>query len=226
MHNTAIRLAIVDDEQLIVKLLEAFFRAKENIEVVSTAYSGEQFLEQLPKLESLPDVLLLDLRMKKIDGVEVTTTLRTQYPGIRVIVISSYYKQSFTGYMLKTGVSAFLPKGILPEQLYQIVQTVHQTGHYFLSEQIETMRTQVSPKVPKPRFSVEETITEREREILQLICQQYTAQEIADKLFIAKRTVEGHKNKLLAKANVKNTAGLIIYAIQKQLIDINTLNLL
>lgn len=220
-----IQLAIVDDEQLIVKLLEGFFTQQANVNVFLSAFSGEEFLEELEKSEQLPDIALLDLRMKELDGIELTSILKEKYPSIRIIVISSYYKKYFMGYMLKTGVSAFLPKGILPTELLKIIETINQEGYYFLPEQVDMMRTQIAPKAPKPKLSIEATLTSREKEVLQLICQQYTAQEIANKLFITKRTVEGHKNKLLSKIGVKNTAGLIIYAIQKNIVDIQSLQI-
>jgi DNA-binding NarL/FixJ family response regulator len=224
--TSIIQLAIVDDEQLIVKLLEGFFSQQVETHVALFAFSGEDFLEQLAEFPDKIDVLLLDLRMKDLDGLEVANILKEQYPDIHVIVISSHYKKSFIGYMLKTGVSAFLPKGILPQQLLEIIKTVYQKGYYFLPEQVEVMRTQIAPKAPKPKFSMETTFTAREKEILELICQQNTAQEIADKLFITKRTVEGHKNNLLSKIGVKNTAGLIIYAIKEKIVDVDSLNIL
>lgn len=218
--DKVIQLAIVDDEQLIVKLLEGFFSEEPHIHVLLAAFSGEAFIEQLSKLEQLPDIVLLDLRMKTLSGLDVTTILKEQYPSIHTIIISSHYKESFMGHMLKMGVSAFLPKGILPKQLLNIIEVVHDKGYYFLPEQVDVMRTQIAPKAPRPKFSLEATFTSREKEILQLICQQLTAQEIANKLFITKRTVEGHKNRLLSKTGVKNTAGLVIYAIQNNIVDI------
>lgn len=224
--TSIIQLALVDDEQLIVKLLEGFFTQQAETEVVLSAFSGESFLEKLATFDRKIDVVLLDLRMKELSGIDVANVLKEQYPDVHVIVISSHYKKSFMGYMLKTGVSAFLPKGILPQQLLKIVKTVYLEGYYFLPEQVEVMRTQIAPKAPKPKLTLETTLTAREKEILELICQQKTAQEIADKLFITKRTVEGHKNNLLSKIGVKNTAGLIIYAIKEKIVDINSLNIL
>lgn len=224
--TSIIQLALVDDEQLIVKLLEGFFSQQEETEVVLSAFSGESFLEKLSSFDRKIDIVLLDLRMKELSGIDVANVLKEKHPDIHVIVISSHYKKSFMGYMLKTGVSAFLPKGILPQQLLKIVQTVYQEGYYFLPEQVEVMRTQIAPKAPKPKLTLETTLTAREKEILELICQQKTAQEIADKLFITKRTVEGHKNNLLSKVGVKNTAGLIIYAIKEKIVDVNSLNIL
>lgn len=219
-----IQLAIVDDEQLMVTLLKSYFNNQEGIHVLMTDNSGEQFLDQLEQSETLPNVVIMDLRMAELDGAETTAIIKEKYPSVKVIVVSSYYKKSFMGYMLKTGVSAFLPKGILPDELLEVVQNVYRTGYYFLPDQVEIIRGQVTTRAPKPKFTLEASITSREKEILSLICQQHTAQEIADKLFIAKRTVEGHKNRLLSKTGVKNTAGLVIYAIQKRIVDISTIH--
>src|SRR3989338_3656544 len=188
-----ITVAIVDDETLIVQLLEDYFRKVDSVQVVMKAYNGKEFIDQLKQTDKNPD--------------------------IKVIVMSSHYMSSFMGYMLKTGVNAFIPKEISPDFLTNVIHSVKQHGYYFSEEHVEVMRTQIAPKVPKPKLTQQEILSEREMEILKLICQQYTSQEIADKLFIARRTVEGHKGNLLLKTAVKNTAGLVIYAIQNQLID-------
>ena len=214
-----ITVAIVDDETLIVQLLEDYFRKVDSVQVVMKAYNGKEFIDQLQQTEQRPDLVLLDLRMKEMDGIETTTYLREHYPEIKIIVMSSHYMSSFMGYMLKTGVNAFIPKEISPDFLTNVIHSVKQHGYYFSEEHVEVMRTQIAPKVPKPKLTQQEILSEREMEILKLICQQYTSQEIADKLFIARRTVEGHKGNLLLKTAVKNTAGLVIYAIQNQLID-------
>lgn len=214
-----ITIAIVDDEMLIVQLLEDYFRKVDSVQVVMKAYNGKEFIDQLKETDKHPDIVLLDLRMKEMDGIETTTYLREHYPEIKIIVMSSHYMSSFMGYMLKTGVNAFIPKEISPDFLTNVIHSVKQHGYYFSEEHVEVMRTQIAPKVPKPKLTQQEILSEREMEILKLICQQFTSQEIADKLFIARRTVEGHKGNLLLKTAVKNTAGLVIYAIQNQLID-------
>ncbi|MDH4474739.1 MAG: response regulator transcription factor [Fluviicola sp.] len=214
-----ITIAIVDDETLIVQLLEDYFKKVDSVQVIMKAYNGKEFIDQLKETDQHPDIVLLDLRMKEMDGIETTTYLREHYPEIKIIVMSSHYMSSFMGYMLKTGVNAFIPKEISPDFLTNVIHSVKQHGYYFSEEHVEVMRTQIAPKVPKPKLTQQEILSEREMEILKLICQQFTSQEIADKLFIARRTVEGHKGNLLLKTAVKNTAGLVIYAIQNQLID-------
>ncbi len=216
-----ISIALVDDDVLIVALLNDFLQKQDSIEVSLTANSGEELINKLESQKKLPDILVIDLKMKHINGAEVTEFLKVNYPSIRTIVISSHYKLSLMGFMLKTGVSAFLPKGISPQQLIEIIKEVHVKGFFFLTDQLEVIREQISSKVPQPTLNTKNILTEREQEILKLICLQKTAKEIGEQLFITQRTVEGHKNKLFLKTETKNIAGLVIYAIQSGLIESN-----
>jgi len=207
--NQKIKLAIVDDEALIVQLLTDYFNRQDETEVCVQAGDGQEFIDLLQGLKNLPEVVLLDLRMKELNGVQTANLLKDQYPDIKVIVISSHYQKSFIGHMLRNGIDAFLPKGINPQEL---------KGHYFTDEHIETMRQQISSRAPKPSFD-NDLLSEREKEVLRCICLQATAKEIAEQLFITKRTVEGHKNNLMIKTGARNSAGLVIYAIQNGLFD-------
>jgi len=214
-----IKVAIADDEELFVQLLENFLNKQAHLTCIMTALSGEELLKQIEKSPEKPTIVLLDLRMKNLDGAETVSKLKDRYPAIKCIVISSHYQKSFMGYMLRAGVNAFIPKGISPANLLKVVDSVSQKGFYFLEEQVETMRSQIKTQAPKPKLKLEEEFTEREREVLTLLCQQYTAKEIADKLFVSKRTVESHKDNLFAKTGARNLAGLVIYAIQNQLVN-------
>ncbi|MCH2225748.1 MAG: response regulator transcription factor [Crocinitomicaceae bacterium] len=221
-----IKLAIVDDDVLVVELLANFLSLNKEFEITFTANSGEECLEKINAADTdVPDVLLLDLRMGKVTGLNVLEELGGTEPDIRIIVISSHYKDSFMGFMLKTGVSAFLPKGISPKKLEEVIFEVFQRGFYFLPDQLNMVRSQVSSKAPKPELVEENLLSEREIEILKLICNQKTAKEIGESLFIAQRTVEGHKNNLFVKTGARNIAGLVIYAAQKEIILIEELPL-
>ena len=219
--NSKIKIAIVDDEALIVLLLSDFFSKLERFDVLMTASDGLQLIEGLQKAESLPDVILLDLQMKEMNGIDATAILKKEFPDIKIIVVSSFYKKTFLGYILKLGINAFLPKGVHPEQLVEAIEEVYAKGYYFLEEQIDVMRSQLSSKTPVPVLTAKDELSEREIEVLRLICLQFTAQQIADQLFISPRTVEGHKSSLLLKTGTRNIAGLVIYAIHKNIIDID-----
>lgn len=221
-----IRITITDDDTLIVSLLQGYLHNRDGIEVLFTAGSGEELLEKLAAAETLPDVMLLDLKMAGMDGIEATTQLKALYPEIKVIVVSSHYQKMFMGFMLKTGVSAFLPKGVSPIELVDVIKTVHKQGYYFKDDQLQVIKDQIPAKAPKPEVNQDSLLTEREIEVLRLICQQKTAKEIGDILYITQRTTEGHKNNLFAKTGAKNIAGLVIYAIQHNIIKVEELPLI
>jgi len=215
-----IYIAIVDDDSLIVSLLKEFLNHQPNTQVLFTANCGEELLTQLKGSRNLPAIVLLDLKMEGMGGIDVLPHLKSRYPEINTIVISSYFKPSFTGFMFKSGVAAFLHKGISPTNLFSIIQTVDEKGYYFSDDQIETLREQVSSKSPAPILDAKDTLTEREIEVLSMIIEQKTAKEIGELLFITQRTVEGHKTNLFAKTGAKNLAGLVIYAIQNKIVKI------
>jgi DNA-binding NarL/FixJ family response regulator len=185
--------------------------------VVSTSTGGHHFLNETDT--DLPDVLLLDLRMSNGDGLEVMSALSQKSAGTKIIVLSSFYRRSFMGQMLKMGAHAFLPKEIEMEELLRVINAVYHTGHYFSDEQIEVMRSQLSNKLPEFHAFSKDALTEREIDVLKLVCQQLSTKEIADTLFISPKTVETHKTNLMIKTCVKNMAGLVIYAVQNNIVD-------
>jgi len=220
-----IKLAIIDDDYLIVTLLKSFFNQKSTIEVVFDTTDGRLFLDFLEEeSSSAVDILLLDLKMKTIDGLEILRHIKIKQSELKVIVISSHYQDQTIGFMTKEGVASFLPKGISPYELLSIIKQVNKKGFYLTSTQVEILRDQISLKVPKPvMIESEELLTDREIEIIKLLCRQKTAKEIGETLFIAQRTVEGHKNNLFSKIGVRNVAGLIVYALQKNIVTLEEL---
>ncbi|MEL6864877.1 MAG: response regulator transcription factor [Bacteroidota bacterium] len=214
-----IRLGIIDDDRLIVQLLVPILEESGKIAVVLTAHSGQGFLEKLEAQAIQLDVILLDLRMRNGSGLDVLTQLQNGRKTMKIIVLSTFYEHSFIGQMLKIGADAFLPKEIDQEELIATIEEVHQKGHSFSTEQMQAIRKQLSPRAPKLHFPQKEGLTPREVEVLQLLCQQMTTQEIAGFLFISPKTVESHKSNLIVKTGVKNTAGLVIYAIQNQIVN-------
>lgn len=221
-----IKLALVDDDYLIVTLLKSFFNQDQSTQVVYDTTDGYQLFNYLEEKNTEPiDILLLDLKMKTIDGLEVLKHVKTNHPELKVVVISSHYQDNSIGFMTKEGVSGFLPKGMSPFELLDIVKQVHKNGFYLNKDQMEILREQISSKVSKPMIDEDELLTDREKEIIKLLCQQKTAKEIGEHLFITQRTVEGHKNNLFTKIGVRNVAGLIVYALQKHIVTLEELSL-
>jgi len=218
MEHSKIKIGIVDDDLLFVQLLKNYIDNNGDYQVTLTSTGGYQFLTE--DSGSL-DILILDLRMTNGDGLEVMSELAKRETETKIIVLSSFYRRSFMGQMLKMGAHAFLPKEIELQELLAVIKTVHHTGHYFSNDQIDVMRTQLSNKLPEFHAFSKNELTDREVDVLRLVCQQLSTKEIADSLFISPKTVETHKTNLMIKTGVKNMAGLVIYAVQNQVIDPN-----
>ena len=219
--ESKIRIAVVDDEELITRALVDFLSTQDGLTVCLLSNDGNLFLNELETINELPDAVVLDLKMKNSDGIDINRKLKKSYPEIKTIVVSSYYKDSYLGYMMKEEVNAFLSKDIKPEVLVEAIRAVCKKGFFLTSGQMDAIRGQISSKTAKPSYLNDDDLTIRELEVLEMICQQYTTSDIAEKLFISKITVEGHRNNLLLKTGVKNSAGLVIYAVQRQLIDVD-----
>ena len=210
-----IKIALIDDECLFTEGLVLLFSTVELISVVLNATSGKQFLDELlciPKID-FPEIALVDLKMKPIDGFELVEILKKKYPQLKVIILSSHYKSNVFGHMIKLGVSAFLPKNVNKELLVEAIVSVQETGVFFTQQDHQLLLSYVQGKTKKPDFNVNENLTDREIEVLKLICLEYTNNEIADQLFLSKRTVESHRQRILEKIGAKNTVGLVVYAI-------------
>lgn len=224
MENKVITIGIADDDKLVSRLITDFLSESGKYKILFNVSDGEELKEVLGQSPSnFPEILLLDLRMKGTSGIDSIHYLKKHYPDIKIIVISSYYQDSLMGFLFKTGASAFISKDISPEYIKQIINAVHIQGVYFTDEQVVKLREQISSKTPKPNWDFESELSKRELEVLKLICQQKTAKEIGEILFISTKTVEAHRNKLFVKTGVKNVVGLVIYALQHQLIEVNEL---
>lgn len=217
-----IQLALADDEALFRKGMKLLLEDYEGISVVLEAQDGEQLLQQLRQAPTLPDVLLLDMKMPNLNGVETAKVLQENFSSIKIIVLSTYFSKAFIVNMIELGAGAYLPKNATPDEVVATIREVHNNGFSYNQAVLEVIRDNMLQKSkPKMPLSFGVDITSREKEILQLICEEYTTGEIAEKLFISPRTVDGHRNNLLEKLGCKNVAGLVVYAIQHQLVKIN-----
>lgn len=217
-----IQVALADDEALFRKGMKLLLEDYEGISIVLEAQDGAQLLQLLQQAPTLPDVLLLDMKMPNLNGVDTAKALQEQFPGIKIVVLSTYFSKAFIVNMIELGAGAYLPKNSNPDEVVATIREVYQNGFSYNQAVLEVIRENMlqksKPKIPLS-FGVE--LTSREKEILQLICEEYTTGEIAEKLFISPRTVDGHRNNLLEKLGCKNVAGLVVYAIQHQLVKIS-----
>jgi len=217
-----IKVALADDEALIRKGLKLLINDFNDMHVVLESSNGLELIEGIKKLSILPDVLLLDLKMPQLDGIETTKYLQQKYDNIKIIILSTHFKESFVLHMIELGCSAYLPKKVEPVEFERAIKEVHEKGFYYTEEVLNIVRSNmISQRKNKSKVNLNNPISARELEILQLICNQFTTAEIAGKLFISPRTVDGHRNNLLTKLNCKNTAGLVVYALQNHLVSID-----
>jgi DNA-binding NarL/FixJ family response regulator len=217
--SKTINIALVDDETLFIEGLSLIFSNVENINVVKTANSGLAFLDILQNNPEtiFPDIALVDIQMKPMNGFELVEVLNGKYPALKIIILSSHYKSNVLGHMIKLGVSAFIPKNANKKFLISAIESVNSTGVFFTQTDQEMLKQYMNSKSKKLNLSVNGELSSREIEILKLICCELTNQDIANQLFLSRRTVEGHRQRILEKVGVKNTVGLVVYAIANKI---------
>lgn len=211
-----IKLVLVDDEQLILEGVKMLLSLQKNIAVDYMATAGSQLLAHLETLgtKNFPDIAMIDVQMQPMDGFQLVEILKKNYPELKIIILSSHYKSSVLGYMVKLGVSAFLPKNSDKKIFIEAIETVYRNGVYFTKEDHEMLLSYMNTPARKVSlFENEETLSNRETDVVKLICQEKTNQEIADILFLSPRTVESHRQRILDRIGAKNTVGIVIYAI-------------
>lgn len=220
--SAKILIALADDEALFRRGMRLILEDYPDLEVILEAENGEDLLNKIRTSHELPEVLLLDLKMPGVTGIEAAEIIRRDFPSIQIVVVSSHVSKAFILNMIEIGAAAYLGKNAHPDEVVETIRMVREKGFYYNSTVMEVIRENIMGKNPvKPQRSFEVELTAREREVLQQICEEYTTQEIADKLFISNRTVEGHRNNLLSKLGCRNTAGLVVYALQSGLVKVN-----
>lgn len=215
--NAIIKIALVDDEVLFRKGIAFLLQREDNIEIIFEASNGEELVNKLIENEVKPDIIIMDLKMPVLNGVEATKIIRKSFPEIKIIALTSYDSKSFIANMIQVGAVAYLIKNTTPKDLIKTINEVSKKGFYYSESVLKTVQeTIVSSKNSKGNLETS-FLSPREIEILQLICLQKTTSEIAEHLFLSPRTVEGHRNNLLLKTESRNIAGLVVYAIQNEI---------
>ncbi len=218
-----ITLALADDELLFRQGLISILSKEKDLDILFDAEDGNDLMTQLRTAKHFPQIIITDLKMPGLNGVEVTKLIRKEFPKIKIIALTSYFSKPFIINMISIGAVAYLAKNSTPKLMLKTIKEVADKGFYYNEQVIKFIHDGLlnSHEDNKKSSFDESFFTKREREVLNLICKQYTTNEIAQKLFISPRTVEGHRNNLLSKTASKNLAGLVVYAIQNKLVDID-----
>ena len=191
-----------------------------NIKFVLEAENGQELLNNLPSVEELPEVILMDLRMPQKDGIETTKVVAKQFPKIHIIALTMYEDERFVSHMMEIGANGYLLKSADPSEIRTAIMEVMTKG-YYLNNFVNRILLKKSHSRQKvvPTLTSEVTLSERERDVIKYICMEFTAHEIAQKLDVSPRTVEAIKDRLMERFGAKNTAGLVFYAVKNNLID-------
>ena len=213
-----IRIGIADDHKLFRKGVIELLASDPGLEVVLEANSGTNLIEQMPT--SKPDLVLMDLKMPGMDGMEATKFFKAHYPEVKIIVLSMIDDDKFILHLIKLGANGYLPKNTDPLELLNAIHTTATKGYYFNERISKVMMEGLhGPKQDAPSLNDNVQFSEREREVLQLLCDGLTTAEIAEKVFLSPRTVEGYRHRMIEKTDTRNTAGLVAYAIRKGLVQ-------
>lgn len=204
----AIKVFITDDHYMVIEGIRSLLQNETGIEWVGHASNGASCLAFLQ--QQLPDIILMDINLPEISGIDLCKQVRLKYPSVFVIGLSTFNQQSFIQKMIDNGASGYVLKNATKEELLEAIQTVAKGKTYLSHEAAQSLRK--SNNAEKP------VLTSREKEVLELIANGMTNNEIAQQLFLSVATVDTHRKNLLAKFNCRNIASLIKFAVQNQMI--------
>lgn len=222
-----IYVGLVEDHFLFRQGMRAILSVWPEMEVVFESAEGYNVIEKLKSKELIPNVMLVDLSLppqdqKEYSGKEVTDALRLAYPDIKIIILSGHEDENFIAQLIEHGAHGYLVKDSDPSEVRDAIASVHHKGSYINARTLKAIQNNIGKKTKSRSItSTTEQLTKREEEVLNLICQQFTTEEIAERLFISPKTVNGHRNNLLEKTGSHNVAGLVIYAIKNHIVMIS-----
>ncbi|MBB4600866.1 DNA-binding NarL/FixJ family response regulator [Hymenobacter luteus] len=217
-EDEVISLLLVDDHPVVVEGLKSMLRPEARLRVAAQAYSGAEALHLLATHWPNIQVAVLDLNMPEMSGIELARTIRTQWPSIRVLILSMFHDHATVAEMLEAGGSGYVLKTATRTELTEAILQVAAGRNYFSQDVAATLLQNLHiPAALEANRPAD--LTNREREILGLIAQEYSNQAIAEMLFISERTVETHRRNLFTKTNSKSVVGLIQYALRHKLIS-------
>jgi DNA-binding NarL/FixJ family response regulator len=214
-----IKLGIVDDHKIFRNGLKATLEECEDFDLILEASNGKELMGLLTT--QTPDVLLMDIKMPEMDGIQTASFVHQHYKDIKILALSMFNEDKYIVDMMKAGASGYLLKNAEPEEIIEAVSTVHNKGFYFNEHLSITLIKQLVGNDHSESIAPNKAdLNEREIEVLKLVCQEYSNQEIADKIFLSVRTVEGYRARLFEKTGSKNLVGLVIYAIKRGIINV------
>lgn len=216
--NQSINICIVDDHAIFRDGLKSVLMQIESFNIVFEAETGMEFLKQLN--EFVPDIVLMDISMPEMDGIEATEKALIKHPALKIITLSSFSDHIYYYKMIKAGVQGFVLKKSGKEELEKAIKDVFNGNNYFPQDILRNLIFKISHEGQKNIQDSNLVLSKRETEVLQLICNGNTNSEIAEQLHISPKTVDNHRTNLLQKTATKNSAHLVMFAIKNHLIEV------
>jgi DNA-binding NarL/FixJ family response regulator len=208
-----IRIAIADDHKLVRSGIIMILRQNPEFVVVQEASNGQELLDGI--VENKPDVVLLDMEMPVLGGSDTLVEIRKMNPDIRVLILTMHNNEAFILQMMELGANGYLIKNTEPDEVVKAIYKVVEAEFYFSEEVSKAMLHGISNPELKNKEGLEgHGLTEREVDILHLICKEYTTTEIGEALFLSPKTIEGYRKALMDKTEARNMAGLVLFAIK------------
>lgn len=212
-----ISLVIADDHEIFRDGLALLINKQENMSLVGQASNGRELVQLVA--DKKPDIVLTDIKMPYLDGIAACRLLLQQDPGLKIIALSMFEEEDLIVEMLEAGAKGYLLKNADKKEIQEAILTVSEGNIFYCKHTSNRLASLiVKSKFDPQKKKSGDLFTERERQIIQLICLQHTAQEIGEQLFLSKRTVEGYRTRILEKMDVKNTAGVVVFALKHNLI--------
>ncbi|MCA6078806.1 response regulator [Fulvivirga sedimenti] len=206
------RIIIADDHQVVIDGLKSIFHNEDDIEVIDECHNGKELLAKLEEME--PDMVLLDINMPEMNGIEASRAIRQKFPAVKILILSMYDTPEFIRNVINAGASGYVLKNADKKTLLGAIRTVASGEEFFSSEVVHNVMHSFKGQVSHQAVE----ITEREKDVLRLIAEGLTTNEIAEKLFISVHTVNTHRKNLLSKLDIKNTASLVRYALDQGIV--------
>jgi DNA-binding NarL/FixJ family response regulator len=211
--NTPIRVVLADDHEIFRDGFKTLLKKQQDFEVVGEAENGRDLVTITKELQ--PDIVVTDIKMPVLDGIEATKSLIKHAPGLGIIALSMFDEEFLIVDMLEAGARGYLLKNAQKEEIFEAIRAVYNNETYYCNKTSSKLAQMIAKSGYNPYHKKQRVdFSERELEIMRLICQEYSNKEIGEKLFISTRTVEGHRNKIQEKIKARNMAGIIIYAVK------------
>ena len=204
-------VVVVDDHNLLSQAIGSLVDGFDGFKIIYTCKNGQEFMNKLKNPENIPDVVLMDINMPILNGIETTILVSEAYPEVNVLALSIEEEEATILKMLRAGAKGYLMKDTKKEVLEEALRQVSEKGYYHTNTVAQILVGSLHKKVPQIQ------LTERELQFLGHACTEMTYKEIAEKMFLSPKTIEGYRNSIYEKINVKNRIGLVLYAIRNGL---------